>query len=657
MEKMDGKGLDFVNLNLEKIKDAFPNCVVDGKVDFEALKLELGELIESSNETYSINWSGKNESKKIAITPSNGTLIPQQDKSVKWDDTKNIYIEGDNLEVLKLLAKTFHNRIKFIYIDPPYNTGGDFIYHDNFNSDLDDYISESGQSFKTNPETSGRYHTDWLNMMYPRLKIARDLLSDDGVIFVSIDDNETNNLGRLLDEIFGSNNRLSTHHIQVRYAQKSLNERSDFQELVENVYIYAKDVSALEDINKPYEDYSVDAFNTEIIETGTPETISIGGKTVHIFKSGSYEIKKHEKGRIGLLKGTWASGSVVKGNASGKYFETYLKPRKEIDGLSVLYKVEGIGEDGLGYRYFTGPQKQDATQGLFYAGVPLFRIEEMKSGESRKYKPIVNFYDFSPDFGNIKHEGGIGFNSGKKPIKMLKQFLNYFQKKDFYVLDFFSGSASTAHAVLDLNSEDGGNRKFIMVQIPENCEEDSEAMKIGAKTICDIGETRIKNAISEIKYKLDKNEAEAGLFSNSVIKSSDLDLGFKVFSLASTNIVPWDGSKQYDESNLLNLNDVFKEGRTKLDVAYEVMLKYGVFDKQLEEKKINGKDVFCVDNDSLVIFLEDEIDMDDVKEIIKLNPTTVVFKEAGFADDNVKMNAEYTLRHYLGEDQIKVLCI
>lgn len=394
-------------------------------------------------------------------------LTEQKDLFIDNGGEMNFLIEGDNLAALQLLEKTHKGRIDLIYIDPPYNTGKeDFMYGDN-------YVNKD-DLFK---------HSKWSSFMTKRLLLAHDLLAKDGIIFISIDDNEYAPLKLICDEIFDEENLLSIHHIQVRYGNKNLNEKKDFQEVCEYVLIYARDAHLFH-ANKPFEEYDLDKFCYEIKEMGDYSEEIIGGKNVKIFKKGKYQITKHQTGSVNLLKATWASGSVVKGNASGKYFETHLKPRKEIDGLGVLYKVDGIGEDGIGYRYFTGPLKKDATQGLFYSGVPLTRLEELSQGSAKKYRPIQNYYDYSPDFGNIRLEGGVGFNSGKKPIKMLKQFLNYHTRKDIIVLDFFAGSASTGHAVMDLNDEDGGSRRFIMCTSAE-------------KNICrEVAYVRLKNVIS-----------------------------------------------------------------------------------------------------------------------------------------------------------------
>src|SRR5699024_9752315 len=302
-----------------------------------------------------------------------------------------------------------------------------------------------------------------------RLKIARDLLRDDGFIAISIDENEYSPLKMLCDEIYGEDNHLSTHFIQVRYKTKSLNERNDWQPIMEYVLFYAKNTKGFK-ANRPFDEYDVDSkFVYEINEKSEGEKVNFGGREVKIFKADEWEMVKHDKGHIDLLKETWASGSVITGNASGKYFDTYLSGRTNIDGTNALYKVEGIGEDGLGYRYFCGPKSKTGKRGRFYSGIPTVRRQAIESeGGSKKYKPIVNFYDYSAEIGNIRHEGGVPFNNGKKPIKLLKQIINYHQKKDAIILDFFAGSGSTAHAVLDLNKDDEGSRTFIIGTNNEN---------------------------------------------------------------------------------------------------------------------------------------------------------------------------------------------
>ncbi|MBE6503889.1 MAG: site-specific DNA-methyltransferase [Methanobrevibacter sp.] len=418
----------------------------------------IKNLNEEQNGKYGLVWDKEKEPEQIVVECDKfiPVLAEQKNKNIDNGGQDNILIEGDNFHSLSVLNYTHKEMVDIIYIDPPYNTGNkDFIYNDRF-VDIED----------------GYRHSKWLNFMSKRLRLARNLLKEDGFILISIDDNEYAQLKLLCDSIFGERNLLSIQHIQVRYENKSLNEKNDWQPVMEYVLVYAKNKFSFK-ANKPSESYSIDSFVYSFEELSEGETITLGNRKVTIFKPGEWKQNKSNVGKMDLLKETWASGSVLKGNTSGKFFDLYISKRKEIDGLNCLYKVEGIGEDGLGYRYFTGPQKETSTRGKFYSGVPLDRVEELKNGTSKKYRPITNFHDYSGDFGNIRHEGGVGFNSGKKPIKMLKEFINYHPNKDSIVLDFFAGSGSTGHAVLDLNKEDNGKRKFILCTNNENniCEE------------------------------------------------------------------------------------------------------------------------------------------------------------------------------------------
>jgi len=634
---LDGKTPDIAEENIQKLKQIFPDVFTEDKVDFEKLQQVLGDYVEDSNERYNFTWNGKGRALRLSQTPSLGTLRPCKEESKDWDTTQNLYIEGDNLEVLKLLQKSYHGKVKMIYIDPPYNTGKDFVYPDDFHDSLENYkkltgqVDSEGNRISTNTEASGRYHTDWLNMMYPRLRLARNLLTDDGVIFISIDDNEAHNLRKQCDEIFGEENLLDVFYIQVRYENKSLNEKDDFQKLIEQVLVYAKSKHNFVP-NKPYEEYDLGKFCNEVIEEAQGETIVLGGKKVTIYKPGQFRIVKHAEGRIGLLKDTWASGSVLTGNTSGKFFDRYIGSRKDIDGIGCLYKVEGIGEDGLGYRYFTGPKRENATKGQFYSGVPLIRIDELNSGSSRKYKPIINFYNMSGDFGNIRHEGSVDFRSGKKPTKMIRQFLEIVGDKNCLVLDFFSGSASTAHSVMQLNSEDTGNRKFIMVQLPEATDDPEFA------NICEIGKERIRRAGEKIKE-------EKGL------EAQNLDIGFKVLKLDTSNIRKWQPDYDNLEQSLEDFIDNYVEGRPELDVVYEIMLKYGLdLTYPVDEFTVAQKKVYSIGFGMLMICLDNEITTEVAKGILEkvkeLAPesTRVVFKDNGFKTDSNKTNIKEILK-------------
>ncbi|MEG1597792.1 MAG: site-specific DNA-methyltransferase [Bacilli bacterium] len=464
---------------LETINDLKKN-ITDEKT-LTNLSLIENELTKKK---YGLIWEEHQERVDKELETQIPTFEEIKDKEIApcENDKFNFLLEGDNLHSLYLLEKTHKEKIDVIYIDPPYNTGKeDFIYNDKMIDSLDGYI-----------------HSKWLSFMEKRLKIAKELLNDYGLIMISIDENEFSQLKLLCDDILGEQNRLSSHHVQVRYGNKSLNEDNDWQPVMEYVLIYAKN-KFLFKANKPAKPYDLLKFCYKITELSAGQEINVGNKKVTIFKDGEWMIEKSE-GKIGLLKETWASGSIVKqSGTAAEFLSKYLIQRKKNDGLNVLYKIDNMGEDGLGYRYVTGPKKEDAIRGKFYSGVPLNRVEEIESGNgSMKTHPISNFYDFSGDFGNIRHEGNMPFNSGKKPVKMLKELINYHKNKNAIVLDFFAGSGSTAQAVLELNQEDNGNRKFILCTNNENniCED------ITYKRILNVinGYGKYKEIPSNLKY-------------------------------------------------------------------------------------------------------------------------------------------------------------
>lgn len=655
MDKLKMQTANKADENFKKLAAMFPNAVTEtidenGEVvraiDKDVLMQEIScKVVDGNEERYQFTWPDKKKSVLLANAPINKTLRPCREESVDFDNTENLYIEGDNLEVLKLLQETYLGKIKMIYIDPPYNTGNDFVYEDNFAQSTEEYLENSGlfddegNRLVKNLDSNGRFHTDWLNMIYPRLKIAKDLLSDDGVIFISIDDNEATNMKKICDEIFGASNYLETFYLQVRFASKSLNERDDFQKLIEQVFIYTRNKGNFTP-SKPFENYDLSKFCWKITEKGIGDDMMLGGKKVTLYKPGEYVIEQVPYSIEGL-KETWASGSVLKGNTSGKFFDKQLSHRVSTDGYGCLYKVEGIGEDGIGFRYFTGPKKEGATKGKFYSGVPTVRREEILSGESKKYKPIINYYDYSGDFGNISHEGNATFRGGKKPIKMIKHFIEIANLDEGdIVLDFFSGSASTAHAVLNYKEQTGKKIKYIMVQVAENFPEDSDYNQHGFSTICDLAKTRLKNINNDYKNSL-----------------SELDSGFRVLKCDSSNMKEiYYNPAEYEPSLFSRLEDNIKEDRSPEDLLFQVMLDLGVLlSSKITETTIAGKTVFNVEDNYLIACFDDNVTEEVITKIAKHKPYYFVMRDSSMANDGVATNFEQIFATYSPETVRKVL--
>ncbi|MCL2591473.1 MAG: site-specific DNA-methyltransferase [Betaproteobacteria bacterium] len=641
MFEVHGATPNFRTALAAQLAELIPEAVADGKVDIAKLKELLGDDAANENERFGLFWPGKKRALRAAQTPTTATLKPDFARSKDWDATQNVFIEGDNLEVLKLLQKHYHNKIKLIYIDPPYNTGKDFVYPDNYVEGLQTYlewtkqVNEEGKKISSNSESEGRYHSNWLNMMYPRLKLARNLLTDDGVIFISINDNEAENLKKICNEIFGENNYLVTMYVQVRYPGKTLAEKNDYQKLIEQVLVYQR--KKFKPI-KQVEDYSIDGFCWNIKELKNGKREIIGGRQVDIFLPGEYTISKTEPS-LSELKETWATGSVLKVNASGKFFGTYLAPRKDIDGLGILYKVYGIGEDGLGYRYFTGPQRLSATKGKFFSGIPLQRRSELVAGGSIKEMPVLNFYDFADAFGNCRHEGGVDFRSGKKPIEFLRTIIemSVSGKENATVLDFFAGSASTAHAVMQLNAEDDGQRCFIMVQLPEPPPEDSDARRAEFKTIADISRKRIELAGEKIK-------------ADSPLTTQTLDTGFRAYQLTDTNFAKWrvgsDITPDKLQEELFRMRDSAADEATQDDLLTEILLKMGFpLTAKITSTEIAGLPVRWVSTDKgehLVLAYLDEHTkptLEQLRELAAADPVRLIVLEDAFhGDDELKTN-------------------
>ncbi|HBZ6548378.1 TPA: site-specific DNA-methyltransferase [Clostridium perfringens] len=414
---------------------------------------------ELTEKKYGLVWEEYSEKVDEMLVNNIPIFKEIEDKKILVNEEKpfNFLLEGDNLHSLTLLEKTHTGKVDVIYIDPPYNTGNkDFIYDDKFIDKTDGYI-----------------HSKWLSFMSKRLEIARKLLKDEGIIFISIDDNEQAQLKLLCDEIFGEENFQSTIHTQVRYSEKSLTEEKSFKPVIEYVLVYSKNYHKFNP-KREKEEYTDENFHYKITELKEGKEFFVGSQKVTVFKKGEWKLEDLKKGSKTGLKETWISGTIYTKMSYGQVFQSIVEPRVESDGLGCLYKVHGRGEDGLGYRYYTGPQRKNAKRGKMYSGIPLSRINEMENdGASFRMRPIKTFYDYAADFGNITHEGKVTFNSGKKPTKMLKMLINLCDNENATVLDFFAGSGSTGHAVEQLNVDTGGNRKYILCTNNENniCEE------------------------------------------------------------------------------------------------------------------------------------------------------------------------------------------
>ena len=593
--RLTGESKDIVSENIEILKELFPDIVVEEKIDFDKFKSNFGAFIDTSHEKYNLTWPGKNQAIRESQKQSTGTLRPCLDESKNWDSTQNLYIEGDNLEVLKLLQKSYYNKIKMIYIDPPYNTGNDFIYTDSYSDNLDNYLKLTNQVgggrnknviLTTNTETQGRFHSNWLNMMYPRLKLARNLLKDEGVIFISIDDNEANNLKKICDEIFGEDNFIAmicqksrggisndkiiseNHNYQLFYAKnKMVIHENRFKYGVKKTEKDFKRFNKNDDDGKGF--YSLNPVSGPGgARKGNPYYEFLGVE-------GYFRFSKERMAKM------YDEGKIVKIN-DNLYQKTYLNDLKDnVKKISTWWDDVGTTSTGTKLIKTLFPEIQ----------VPIF--------------------------------------DHPKPIELIELMIEYcnFEDNDI-ILDFFSGSSSTAHAVLDYNSKENKNYKFIMVQIPEPTNEKMEAHKEGYENICEIAKERIRRAGDKIV-----EESE----------NKDLDIGFKVFKLDSSNLEKWDPDYNNIQQSLTI--DNIKEDRTNEDLVYEIMLKYGI---DLTLPIETHDNIYSVGFGALIICLDNNITKEITDEILKIaknsSLTRVVFKDSGFTSDAEKTNIKEILK-------------
>lgn len=599
MNKLDMNSKNLISENIQKIGKLFPNCIIENKIDFNLLKQELSdELIENSKERYQISWPGKGKAIAKANEITSNTLCPMIEKSVDFDNTHNIYIEGDNLETLKILQESYLNKIKCIYIDPPYNTGNDFIYKDKFKKNNKDELIDEGQTdaegniLSTNLETDGAFHSNWMSMIYPRIKLARNLLTNDGLIFISIGDDEQANLKKICDEIFGTKNFISCI---CHKARASVSNDRIISENHNYILLYCKNIDVVFQKHKLIgEDPDLTGFNYE-----------------------------DEKGKYKLTP-VDGPGGAKKGNP---YYD--------------FMGVEGY------WRYSKETMTEKYNQGLIVRTPNGLQQKYYLEQAQQSRKTVTTWWDedFLTSSATKKLSdlmGGKYFDNPKN-LNLLMRILKmctYFDK-DALILDFFSGSATTAHAVMQLNSEDNGHRKYIMVQIPEICNEKSDAYKNGFKTICDVGQARIKKAAENIKKETNAN----------------IDYGFRVYQVASSNMkdVYYEPSK-LNQTQLNMFESNIKEDRTAEDLLTQVILDLGLtLDLNIEEKNILDNKVFFVAGNSLVACFDDKINIDIINQICDVKPLKIVFRESSFINDSAKINAYERIKKLSPETEISVI--
>ena len=668
MEKLKMQSLDVIGSNIKKIQQLFPNCVTerlgkDGKpelaIDFEKLQAELSnEIVGEGEERYQFTWPDKRAANRLANTPTTMTLRPCREESVDFDHTQNLYIEGDNLDVLKVLRETYLGKVKMIYIDPPYNTGNDFVYNDDFAQSRGEFEETSGlfdeegnqtiDPMQRNTESNGRFHTDWLNMIYPRLKVARDLLSDDGVIFISIDDNEVENLRKICDEVFGKENLVA--NLIWEQGRKSMAA----QVAVNHEYclIYCK--------NRRYNIEYDNHFANENWKTRKGGLEKIYTEVDRLVKLYGPDIEKIEKGLMTFYKGL-SDSDPAKSQSHYKKYDPCL---------GIYYQGDISQGTGKGGRFpiihpVTGLPCKCPSGGWRFAESKLpelLRENRIAFGPDETTVPCLKRFLKETEnevFASVFYKDGRGaskrldrlmdahifdYPKDEEVIKTFISLVTSYVNSDSLILDFFSGSATTAHAVMQLNAEDGGYRKFIMVQLPEKTDEKSEAYKAGYKNICEIGKERIRRAGQKIK---EENKDKEGI--------EKLDTGFRVLKLDSSNMEDvYYTPQEFTMQSLFNEN--VKTDRTGEDLLFQVMLDLGIeLSAKIESRQIAGKTVYLVDDYYLVACFDRDVTEATITEIAKLHPVYFVMRDASAANDSVIDNFEQLFEAYSKDTVRKIL--
>ena len=628
---IDGLSMNIEQTNLDKLRSVFPECVSEGKLDIDKLLSLCGEYIDNDFEKYKFEWKGKADCLRLAQKRSTGTLRPCPEESVDWDTTQNLYIEGDNLEVLKLLQTAYYRKVKMIYIDPPYNTGNDFVYADDFADPMARYKEVTQQTTKSNPETMGRYHTNWLNMMYPRLRLAANLLRDDGVIFISIDDNEVTNLRKVCDEVFGEENFVGCGVWKRRTS--SAMDQSKVSTDHEYLLMYHKgQFLPFAGYKKNYKGYSNPDNDPRGPWVAGDLTV---GMNADMRPNQYYDLVDPKTGKV--------------------YHPSYNRVWSYApDSMQKL-----IEEDRIVFPEDTSqrPMKKRFANELKSDANPFSTWMSEVGLNTEGTRAVYTLFDDKSLFNYAK------------PISLIKTIVSQVTSQDDIVLDFFSGSATTAHAVMQLNAEDGGNRRFILVQLPELCDEKSEAYKAGYKNICEIGKERIRRAGKKIHQDLGMSAAfdlataitipeledEMNESCEQKMDSAEtLDLGFRVFKLDTSNLKTWDATPIEDEQlDLLyqRMNGMIhrvKSDRSDLDMVYEIMLKLGVpLTYSVHPITINDKTAYAVGEEYLLLVcLAEDVQPEDVEQMTEYAPAKIIISRDSFADDTAMANTYYILRDH-----------
>lgn len=627
--------VDITDCNIEKIGQLFPTCLterigLDGKIekviDFDQLRQELSQdIVEGPQDKYQFTWPDKKKAIRLANTPSTMTLRPCREESLDFDNTENLYIEGDNLEVLKLLREDYLGKVKMIYIDPPYNTGNDFVYDDDFSQASEDYIGLSGQldaegnRMFQNTESNGRFHTDWLNMIYPRLKVARDFLSDDGVIFISIDDNEQENLKKVCDEIFGSSNYLS--QVVWERAYSPINLMKHFSPSHDYILVYAKNINSAVCNGIPRSEEANSRY-------GNPDNDPRG-----VWKSSDLSVGPAVQSNIYPI--TTPSGRVVlppsgySWRLSEAAFNEYVKDNR------IWFGSDGNNVPSI-KRFLSELRKTGITPMTFW------RYEDVgHSQDATQY--LMRMFDGKKLFDY------------PKPVELIKRCIALYSSSDSVILDFFSGSATTAEAVFKLNSEDGGSRRFILVQLPEKTEPNSVAYMEGYKNICEIGKDRIKRAGTKILSEINAKKASEGLFATAEKETPKLDVGFRVLKLDSSNMNDVYYRPEEFSEQLIKEDNV-KDDRSPEDLLFQVMLECNLpLSAKIQTEMIAGKAIFTVNNGYLVACFDENVNEDVIKDVAKRKPYYFVMRDSSLASDNVADNFEQIFQAYSKETIRRIL--